>query len=129
MEESLDLVEDGDLDWVKLLSEFYAPFAIELEHAGQNIEKTKVFVKETCPLCGRLLEIKWGRRGQFLSCSGFPECKHAQPITTGVACPQSGCDGQLVKRRSKTGRSFYGCTKYPACTYTSNSLPEEQAKE
>ena len=70
--------------------------------------------------------IKWGRRGKFMSCSGWPDCKHARSITTGVKCPNDGCDGELVERRSKArGKRFYGCTKYPKCTYTTNKLPDK----
>jgi len=69
--------------------------------------------------------VKWGRRGKFLSCSGFPQCKYAQPFTSGVKCPEESCDGELVKRKSRRGMPFYGCSKYPACTYITNELPEE----
>lgn len=124
MEDRLDLVEEGKLDYVKLLSEFYKPFKEELDYAMATIEKTENFVDEKCPECDRQMVIKWGRRGKFLSCSGFPECKFAKPVSTGVACPQEGCDGQLIKRRSQRGRMFYGCSKYPQCTHTTNQLPK-----
>jgi DNA topoisomerase-1 len=68
--------------------------------------------------------MKWGRRGRFLSCSGFPECKHSRSITTEVSCPQNGCEGRLIERRTKRGRLFYGCSKYPECRYAANKLPE-----
>ncbi len=123
MEENLDKVEDGDLEYVKLLKEFYHSFKDELVFADDNMERTQTFVDEKCTDCGRPMVIKWGRRGKFLSCSGFPKCKFAKPITTGIACPQEGCEGQLVQRSSR-GRFFYGCTKYPQCTYTSNNLPD-----
>ena len=122
MEEDLDLVEEGELNYVKLLSEFYIPFKNELDHATATIEKTVEFVDKVCPQCGRQIVVKWGRRGKFLSCSGFPECKYSQAITTGIKCPQPGCTGELVKRRSKRG-SFYGCSNYPNCTFISNELP------
>jgi len=74
--------------------------------------------------------IKWGRRGKFMSCVGFPECKFSKSIGVGVKCQQEGCDGELVERRSYRG-SFYGCSKYPKCTYTTRSLPkaDEEAGE
>ena len=72
--------------------------------------------------------IKWGRRGKFLSCSGFPDCKHAEPFTTGVKCPEMDCDGELVERKSRRG-NFYGCSKYPKCTYVSKELPGEGVEE
>ena len=125
MEEKLDAVEDGKTDYVEVLRDFYEPFKKELEYAGQNMKRTENFVEEKCPECGRRMVVKWGRRGQFLSCSGFPECKFAKPVTTGVKCPQEGCDGELVQRQSR-GRHFYGCSKYPNCTYTANSLPKTE---
>ena len=123
MEERLDLIEDGELKPVTLLTEFYDSFKKELEHANASIEKTQNFVDMKCPECDRQMVEKWGRRGKFLSCSGFPACKHAQPITTGVPCPTEGCDGEVVKRRSRRGQTFYGCTKYPQCTFTDNKMP------
>ncbi|HRZ39517.1 MAG TPA: type I DNA topoisomerase [Candidatus Omnitrophota bacterium] len=124
MEEDLDKVEDGALEYVKLLKEFYESFKKELMFAHDNMERTQTFVEQKCTECGRPMVVKWGRRGKFLSCSGFPKCKFAKPITTGVVCPQEGCGGELVQRSSRGGRFFYGCTKYPQCTYTSNSLPD-----
>lgn len=129
MEESLDQVEEGNLDHVKLLHEFYEPFSKELEHAEASIEKTENFVDKKCPECDRQMVLKWGRRGKFLSCSGFPECKHAEAITSGVKCPQPDCEGELVKRRSRIGKSFYGCSKYPTCTFISNELPKTEEED
>ncbi len=124
MEESLDLVEEGELAYPKLLAEFYAPFKEELAHAEENIVKMQNFVDRYCPECGRQMVVKWGRRGKFLSCSGFPECKFAQPFLSGVKCPQEGCGGELVKRQSRRGE-FYGCSHYPKCTYVTKELPQE----
>ena len=124
MEEHLDLVEEGKLDYGQLLNEFYQPFKEELDYAMQNIEKTQTTVDKNCPQCSRQMIIKWGRRGKFLCCSGFPECKYAEAFTTGIKCPQEGCGGELVERRSRRGQ-FYGCSRYPKCTYIANKLPEE----
>lgn len=71
--------------------------------------------------------IKWGRRGKFISCPGFPDCKHAEPYTTGVKCPEEDCDGELVQRSSRRGM-FFGCSKYPNCTHISKELPEEKSE-
>ena len=128
MEENLDLVEEGKLNYVKLLHEFYEPFKHELEYATKTIEKTQTFVDRTCPQCGRQMVVKWGRRGKFLSCSGFPQCKFAQPFLLGIKCPQN-CGGELVKRRSRQGRAFYGCSNYPKCTYIANKLPEGETAD
>ncbi len=124
MEDSLDLIEEGEMASSDLLAEFYKPFKEELDYAEANIVKTENFVDKHCPECDRQMVVKWGRRGKFLSCSGFPECKFAQPFTVGVKCPEIGCEGELVKRKSRRG-AFYGCSKYPECTYVTQELPEE----
>jgi len=123
MEENLDLIEEGNLEYAQLLKDFYVPFKEELDYAMQNMEKTQNFIDKHCPECGRQMVIKWGRRGKFLSCSGFPECKFAQPFLSGVKCPQPGCEGELVQRRSPRG-AFYGCSKFPECRYITQKLPE-----
>ena len=72
--------------------------------------------------------VKWGRKGKFLSCSDYPACKSSKSISSGVKCPAPECGGDLILRRSYRGRSFYGCSKYPKCTFTSRDLPTEDAK-
>ena len=72
---------------------------------------------ETCPTCGKPMVIKHGRFGKFIACSGYPECRTTKPVTLGIACPEPGCAGQLVERRSKRGRTFYGCSAYPGCKF------------
>jgi DNA topoisomerase-1 len=124
MEESLDLIEEGRLNSPDLLAEFYQPFKEELEHAEATIVKTENFVDKHCPVCNKQMVVKWGRRGKFLSCSGFPDCKHAEPFTMGIKCPEENCEGELVKRKSRRG-VFYGCSRYPQCTYVTSELPEK----
>jgi len=124
MEDSLDMIEEGKLAFPDLLKEFYKPFKEELDFAEANIVKTENFIDKYCPECKKQMVVKWGRRGKFLSCSGFPDCKYAQPFTLGIKCPEVGCEGELVKRKSRRG-GFYGCSKYPVCTYVSQKLPEE----
>ncbi len=128
MEEKLDLIEEGKLSYPDLLAKFYDNFKDELTYAEENIVKTENFIDRECPECGKQLQIKWGRRGKFISCSGFPDCKHAEPFTLGVPCPEEGCEGELIMRRSRRG-SFYGCTNYPKCTYVSKELPGEGKEE
>ncbi|MBD3425762.1 MAG: type I DNA topoisomerase [Candidatus Omnitrophica bacterium] len=128
MENELDGIEDGKVDIDHVLSHFYSSFSKKLEEAKDRMKSVKrqvVKTDEVCELCGRPMVIKWGRRGRFLSCSGFPACKNAKSITTGVKCPAEGCDGELVERKSRRGM-FYGCTNYPKCTYTTRKLPEGQ---
>ncbi|HBH96496.1 MAG TPA: DNA topoisomerase I, partial [Candidatus Omnitrophica bacterium] len=125
MEEELDRIEDGDLEWVSVVRNFYTPFAARVTTAQEEMREVKrevVPTSYTCEQCGKPMVIRWGRFGQFLSCSDYPTCKHARSLPTGVACPQPGCGGELVERRAR-GRIFYGCSKYPTCTYTTRRLP------
>ena len=130
MEDELDGIENGEIDWVVVMNSFYSPFMHSVEQAKiemKDVKKEVVATNEICELCGKPMVIKWGRRGKFLSCSDYPRCKSAKSITSGVKCP-TGCGGELVQRRSTRG-TFFGCTKYPKCTYISKKLPEEEAKE
>lgn len=125
LEEELDEIEEGRMDWLKVLKDFYTPFKIACEKAQQDMKNIKAVsapTNEVCDKCGKPMVIKWGRKGKFLSCSDFPRCKNAKSITTGVKCPEPGCGGELVQRRSSRG-SFYGCTKYPNCRFVSRTLP------
>ncbi|MDA8162176.1 MAG: type I DNA topoisomerase, partial [Desulfobacteraceae bacterium] len=90
-------------------------------------KKEAAVSSETCPKCGRPMVVKRGRFGEFLACSGYPECKSTKPITTGAPCPNPACGGELVKKRSKTGRVFYGCNKYPECQYMVWDEPVKEA--
>jgi len=129
MEEALDEVEDGNQTWAACVKEFYEPFAEALKTATaemQNMKQEPVPTDEKCPQCDRIIVIKWGRKGKFLSCSGFPECKFAKPITTGVKCPEAACEGELVQRRSRRG-IFYGCSKFPACRHIERTLPASRS--
>ncbi len=131
MEEELDQIEEGDLDWVGVVRHFYTPFSARVSTAQAEMREVKREVVPThyiCETCGKPMVIKWGRFGQFLSCSDYPTCKNARPLPTGVPCPQPGCGGELVERRAR-GRHFYGCSKYPACTYTTRRLPKQDETE
>ena len=128
MEEELDLIEEGKEEWPKVINDFYTPFKGKLDYANETIQKEVVLTNEVCTQCGKPMVVKWSRKGKFLSCSGFPECRYAKSITTGVKCPQEGCPGELIERRSRRGR-FYGCTNYPKCTYIANNLPEAAKPE
>lgn len=123
IEESLDEVEEGKINYAQILKDFYAPFKADLDFAQENIKKEVIYTDEVCSLCGKPMVIKWGRAGKFLSCSAFPECRFAKSITTGIKCPQDNCTGELIERRARRGRFFYGCSNYPKCTFTSNKLP------
>ncbi|MFQ5828933.1 MAG: type I DNA topoisomerase [Candidatus Methylomirabilia bacterium] len=77
----------------------------------------EVLTGEACERCGRSMVIREGRYGKFLACQGYPECKNTKPLTTGIACPQGGCGGQLVERRSRRGKAYYACSNYPTCKF------------
>ena len=84
------------------------------EGNGDNRELVDV---GNCPECGKPLQLRNGRFGRFISCSNYPECKYTSSVSTGVACPQKGCDGELVEKKSRKGKLFYACNRYPKCTY------------
>ena len=112
MEEQLDEVEEGKVDWKKLLSQFYGGFEQELRQAEQDTERIKVPDEVSdviCPKCGRNLVYKSGRFGRFLACPGWPECDHTQPIVIEMPgkCPK--CGGKILKKTSKRGYAYYGC--------------------
>ena len=118
MEDSLDDIEMNKREWKKVVGDFYGPFSEELKKADSVIEKVKLEDQPTgeiCELCGKPLVIKTGRFGDFIACSGYPECKNTKPIikSIGVKCPNCGKD--IVARKSKKGRLFYGCSGYPNC--------------
>ncbi|MFQ5925369.1 MAG: type I DNA topoisomerase [Dehalococcoidia bacterium] len=129
MEEGLDRIARGEHQWVPFLQDFYDPFEKALQTAKQQMKKVKLVgepTEETCSLCGRPMVVKLGRYGRFLACSGFPECKNTRPflIKIGVQCPQ--CGGDLVQRKSKRKRTFYGCAQYPDCDFTTSDKPIPQ---
>jgi DNA topoisomerase-1 len=122
MEGSLDKVAVGNENWVELLRRFYDPFNAELAAAEQKLPRLEIKdepTDEICPNCQRPMVIKTGRFGKFISCTGYPECKTTRPILkdTGAKCPKDG--GMIVERRSKKGRTFYGCANYPKCDFVS----------
>ncbi|MEG6615744.1 type I DNA topoisomerase [Peptococcaceae bacterium 1198_IL3148] len=126
MEDKLDKVADGQIDWVDILRNFYPSFNETLKAAEEAIGKVEIedeVTDEICEECGRNLVVKLGRYGKFLACPGFPECRFTKPLLepTGVKCPQ--CEGDVVLRRSKKGRKFYGCSNYPECDFVSWDQP------
>ncbi|GAB6094615.1 type I DNA topoisomerase [Desulfatiferula olefinivorans] len=193
MENNLDRVESSEMDYKKLLEDFYSPFSVELEKAKDTmvsvkgvgldtglscpscktgklhikIGKNGTFIAcnnypdctysrnyerdekgvihpvepsfelaegKVCSKCGKPMLIKQGRYGEFLACSGYPECKNTQSAhadtgpgaSLGVPCPTSGCTGEIVEKQSKRGKVFYGCNKYPDCTFASWDKPVNQ---
>ncbi|MGI6264347.1 MAG: type I DNA topoisomerase [Acutalibacteraceae bacterium] len=128
MERQLDGVEAGDRDWVATLDDFYKGFSTTLRQAeedlsGERIKVPEIESEEICENCGRKMVIKTGRFGKFLACPGYPECKTTKPLIerTGGVCPK--CGGALVAKRSKRGRKFFGCDRYPACDFVTWNEP------
>ena len=127
LEKQLDGVEEGEYYWKDVLREFYGPFEQELAAAEEKIGPVKIedeVSDEICEKCGRHFVIKLGKHGKFLACPGFPECQNAKPLLEkiGVVCPVCH-KGDVVLRRSKKGRVFYGCSDYPECSFVSWDKP------
>lgn len=127
LEGELDEIASGERAWVPTLHQFYTPFTSTLERAEQTMERVRIKdepTDEVCDLCGRPMVIKLGRYGKFLACSGFPDCRNAQPLLTKIGVPCPTCQqGEVVERRSKKGRTFYGCNRYPECDFVSWNKP------
>jgi DNA topoisomerase I len=126
MEEELDEIAEGTHDWTSTLREFYEPFSRDVKHAEEEIPKVNggpELLGRDCPTCGNPLVIRYGRFGKFIGCSTFPVCRYVEPWLekTGVLCPKDG--GELVERKTRKGRTFYACSNYPACDFTSWKKP------
>jgi len=130
MEKQLDEVESNKKKWVDILKTFYKTFSKDLEkgNQAQRIKITQLFSDEICDKCGRKMLIKSGRFGKFLACSGFPDCKHTKSFLDkiGVNCPEEGCPGEIVRKKTKKGRIFYGCSNYPKCSFVTWNKPVDK---
>jgi DNA topoisomerase I len=120
MEDSLDGVANGEKEWVPVIRDFYGVFSKTLEDTYKSAEKVKMEVKETgepCPECSSPLVFRMGRFGKFIACSTFPKCKYTRQFTEkiDIQCPK--CGGDIVMKKSRRGKSFYGCSNYPTCTF------------
>jgi DNA topoisomerase I, bacterial len=129
MEEDLDKISEGEADWIKVMDAFYKPFAISVAKAQADMPVVKTGpepIGRACPECGKELVIRYGRYGKFISCSGFPECRHTEAWLEkiGVVCPKDG--GEIVSRKTRRGRIFFGCANYPTCDFTSWKRPLAQ---
>ena len=129
MEGLLDRIEDGSVEWKTVLENFYPDLDTAVVDAEKKLEKVEIadeVTDEVCELCGRNMVVKYGAYGKFLACPGFPECRNTKQYLekTGVSCPE--CGKELVVRRTKKGRRFYGCEGAPDCEYISWTLPGSQ---
>lgn len=120
MESQLDEIEEGQMEWVEVLRIFYSPFKETLKTAEDEIGDVEIKDEETdikCDKCGRNMVIKHGRFGKFIACPGFPECRNAKPILekTDIKCPL--CEGDILKKKTRKGRKYFGCENNPKCEF------------
>lgn len=129
LEDKLDKIEEGKVKWDEVLTEFFKSFKVKLDNAEKELETIEIqeeVTDEVCEFCGRNMVVKHGRYGKFLACPGFPDCKNTRPFVEeiGVECPE--CKGDIVLRRTKKGRKFYGCSNYPECNFVSWEEPVKE---
>ncbi|MEC1547031.1 type I DNA topoisomerase [Bacillus rugosus] len=130
MEKDLDHVEEGNTEWVKIIDNFYTDFEKRVKKAESEMKEVEIepeYAGEDCELCSSPMVYKMGRYGKFLACSNFPDCRNTKPIVKqiGVKCPSCG-EGNIVERKSKKKRVFYGCDRYPDCEFVSWDKPIER---
>ena len=122
MENKLDEIEEGNIKWKSVVSEVYEPLKEAIKEANEKIEKINMDEEtdEICELCGSNMVIKYGRFGRFMACKNYPECKNTKPLVNkvGVKCPKCK-EGDIILRKSKKGKAFYGCSNYPECDFIS----------
>lgn len=126
LEEKLDEIAEGNYEWKKVVSDFYEDFHKVLIIAEEEIDKIEIVEEISdilCEKCGQNMVVKNGRYGKFLACPGYPDCKNTKPILDEIGVPCPICDGSIVKKRSKKGRNFFGCSKYPDCEFVSWDEP------
>lgn len=131
MENDLDKIEDGDLDWVSVIKKFYDDFAKTLETAEKSMDGVKIKIPDVetdviCERCGRRMVVKSGKFGKFLACPGFPECRNTKPILVETAgeCPK--CGGKILQKKSKSGRKYFGCENNPKCDFMTWDEPSSE---
>ena len=132
MESQLDQIEEGNAEWKNVVEEFYSPLAEAIRVAIEKIEKVNMDEEtdEICELCGSNMVIKYGRFGKFMACKNYPECKNTKPIVSkiGVKCPKCK-EGDIIMRKSKKKKVFYGCSNYPDCDFVAWNKPVEEPCE
>ena len=130
MEQKLDEIEAGRAEWIEVIDHFYQEFVQLLDKANRNLEKIDLpdeVSDQQCDKCGSYMVVKHGRFGKFLACPNYPECKNTKPLLKTIGIPCSYCkDGEIVERRTKKGRVFYGCSNYPDCEFTSWYRPVQE---
>jgi len=128
MEDELDSIEGGEVNWQEIITEFWDSFADELEKAEEapRVKLPEQVTDEICEECGENMVVRFGRFGKFLACPAYPDCKNSKPYfeKTGALCPQ--CGGDIVKKSSRKGKTFYGCLNYPDCEFVVWHEPSEE---
>ncbi len=126
MEGLLDMVEEGKVRWKSVIENFYPDFEIAVKNAEQELEKIKIEDEVTdviCDQCGRNMVVKYGPYGKFLACPGFPDCRNTKPHFEKVGIPCPVCGGEVVLKKTKKGRKYYGCENNPECEFMSWQKP------
>ncbi|MCL4459125.1 MAG: type I DNA topoisomerase [Chloroflexi bacterium] len=126
MEAQLDEIAQGARQWVHMIRQFYTPFEALLQRAEQRMERVELMAEPTgeiCEKCGGSMVIKYGRFGKFIGCANYPRCRNAKPLAVkiGVKCPECGAD--LVEKKTRRKRTFYGCSRYPQCSFGAWNKP------
>lgn len=127
MEDQLDDIARGERQWQPVIRQFFEPFEKKIEKTGIEAGRVKMEAEKTdkvCPECGKGLVVRFGKFGKFLACSGFPDCKHTEALeeTINVKCPQD--EGEIVVRKTRRGKTFYGCKNWPGCKFASWTKPK-----
>ncbi len=129
LEEKLDEIAEGKYKWQVVVDDFYKDFEVLLKKAEEEIDEMEIqdeVTDEICEKCGRNMVIKYGRYGKFLACPGYPECKNTKAIVDELDIPCPLCGGNIIRRRSKKGRVFYGCSNFPNCNFISWEEPVKE---
>ncbi|MCQ2361948.1 MAG: type I DNA topoisomerase [Acidaminococcaceae bacterium] len=126
MEEDLDNIAEGKMEKNKVIEHFYVPFKKSMTLAKDVIEKTPPPVEVSdvkCEVCGRMMVVKSGKFGKFLACPGYPDCKNTKPILIKIGVPCPKCGAEVLERKTKNGKTFYGCEMYPKCDFSTWDKP------
>jgi DNA topoisomerase-1 len=129
LESLLDMVEEGNMEWKSVIRNFYPDLKEAVEHGKEELEHITIedeVSDEVCEYCGRNMVFKYGPHGKFLACPGFPDCRNTKPYfeKTGVACPE--CGGEILIKKTKKGRRYYGCEHHPECNFMSWQRPSNR---
>lgn len=129
MEDKLDAIETGSVEWKQVLREFYPPFKETLEKAENSIEKVEIKDEPSdviCDKCGANMVYRVGRYGKFLACPNFPDCRNTMPVLNYIEAKCPKCGGRLLEKTSRKNRKFYGCENFPTCDFVSWDQPVDE---